>query len=60
MENFKYIKVEYKKADLLSKEGSSVFKSYFEECSKNYFDYLSNYFVTEGGVLKNEFRFINA
>ncbi len=60
MGNIEFIKVKYKEVDLLSEEGSSRFKSYFEECSKNYFDYLSSYFVTEGGVLKNEFRFINA
>ena len=32
---------------------------YFEKCSENYFNFLASYFVVEGGVLTNEFRFVN-
>ena len=54
-----FVKQEYKKVDLYSKEHSECFRSYFEECSKNYSAYLDYYFTREGGVL-NGFRFTNA
>lgn len=55
-----YPKVEYEKVKCNTKEGSNVFESYFQKCSKNYRDFLASYFVIEGGVLKNEFRLFHA
>ncbi len=60
VDNIKFLKNEYKKVSPFDKNGVSRFESYFEECSENYSNYLAKYFAVEGGVLKNEFRFINA
>ena len=60
MEDIKFCKVQYKKVNTNFKDSSSRFGFYFKECSENYFAFLDSYFVREGGVLKNEFRFINA
>lgn len=60
MENIKNCKNKYNK-DFQSLE-KYIFGSrlHFEKCSENYFNFLASYFVVEGGVLTNEFRFINA
>lgn len=53
-----FVRQKYEKVNTIDKEGNSRFKSYFEECSKNYIAYLDYYFSREGGVL-NGFRFRN-
>ena len=55
----KYVKKKYEKPDLSGKDISEKLSFYFQECSKNYSNYLSHYFTSEGGVLGG-FRFIDA
>lgn len=46
----------YEKVDPNSYEFSKGFERYFEQCSKNFSDYINFYFSREGGVLSG-FRF---
>lgn len=50
----------YEKVGFCSKEGKSIFEFHFKKLAKNYHNFLVGYFVTKGGVLTDEFRFINA
>ena len=60
MEDVTSFNVEYEKISVFNEESKSIFELHFKELAKNYHNYLANYFVIEGGMLKNEFRFINA
>ncbi len=60
MEYCENYKNEYEKVSVFSEKGKSVFEFHFQKLAKNYHDYLAAYFVVEGGVLKDEFRFVNA
>lgn len=53
--NFK----QYKKVDIQDKKFVNGFSIYFQECSKNFSNYLDNYFIRKDGVLDG-FRRINA
>lgn len=60
MGSVKYNKVEYEKVNTNIEKNFGTLEPYFKECSKNYHNFLASYFVTKGGVLTDEFRFINA
>lgn len=49
----------YKKIDIHDKKYSDGLKSYFQDCSKNYINYLDSFYTREGGVLDG-FRCFNA
>lgn len=59
MEYISYNKKNYEKIDLQDKKNYKCFEHYVKCCSKNYIDFLNNYFVVEGGVLTNEFKFVD-
>lgn len=56
----KDFKSEYEKVSFLSQEGKSIFEFHFKKLAENYHNYLASYFVSEGGALTDEFRFIHA
>jgi hypothetical protein len=56
----KGFKSEYEKVSCCTEKGKSIFEFHFKKLAKNYHNFLASYFVVEGGVLTNEFRFINA
>ena len=60
MENNTAFEAKYEKVSVYTKEGKSVFEFQFKKLTKNYHNFLASYFVSEGGVLTDEFRFINA
>lgn len=49
----------YKKVDVFDKKYTEGLKFYFEDCSKNYINYLNSFYTREGGVLDG-FRLIDA
>lgn len=57
MEYIKYNKQDYKKIDITNMENYKGLESYLRSCSKNYSNFLNNYFVRKGGILTNELRF---
>lgn len=59
MEYISYNKKNYEKIDLQDKKNYKCFEHYLRCCSQNYNDFLNNYFVVEGGVLTNEFKFVD-
>lgn len=55
MEYIEYDKKDYEKVYF----NTNNYKNFFEKCSKNYSDFLSHYFVREGGVLSGFlFRYV--
>lgn len=60
MENIDYSKNKYEKVSCFVEEDQSVFELHFKKLSENYYNFLASYFVIEGGVLTDEFRFIYA
>ena len=60
MENCKNFKNEYEEISSCTEEGQSVFEFHFKKLAEVYHNFLTSYFISEGGVLTNEFRFVHA
>ncbi|MCI9038529.1 MAG: hypothetical protein HFJ29_01390 [Clostridia bacterium] len=60
MENINYSKIKYEKISCFDEKRKSVFELHFQKLAKNYRNFLASYFIVEGGVVTNEFRFVNA
>lgn len=54
-----YVSYNYEKIDLQDKKNYKCLEHYLRCCSKNYIDFLNNYFVNERGVLTNEFKLVD-
>ena len=59
MECNKIFKNEYEKVSFCAEEDKSIFEFHFKKLAENYHNFLASYFITKGGVLTNEFRFIH-
>jgi hypothetical protein len=59
VEYVSYNKKNYEKIDLQDKKNYKCLEHYLRCCSKNYTNFLNNYFVDKGGVLTNEFKFVD-
>ncbi|MCI9247118.1 MAG: hypothetical protein HFJ30_08475 [Clostridia bacterium] len=60
MGNSKSYESKYEKVSCFDEKGKSVFELHFKKLAENYHDFLAGYFIIEGGVLTDEFRFIYA
>lgn len=59
MGNNKSCENKYEKVGFCTEEGKSVFELHFKKLANNYHNFLASYFIIEGGVLIDEFRFVD-